>query len=124
MAKDPTPPRRLRVERNIYRRPSGVYEVGFKDAAGKQRWRTVDGGITAARALRDGLLARRHGGERLAADGRLRFNEAAGGWLEGPVLDLRPRTKECYRNAVQNHLLPTFGRPRRTGEEVEGSRDV
>jgi hypothetical protein len=33
--------RRVRVERNIYRRPSGVYEVGFKDAAGKQRWRTV-----------------------------------------------------------------------------------
>lgn len=30
-------PRRLRVERNIYRRPTGVLEVGFKDAAGIQR---------------------------------------------------------------------------------------
>ena len=40
--------RRVRIERNIYRRASGVYEVGFKDASGRQRWRTVDGGITAA----------------------------------------------------------------------------
>ncbi|MBV9046808.1 MAG: hypothetical protein JOY58_00970 [Solirubrobacterales bacterium] len=36
--------RRVRVERNIYRRPSGVYEVGFKDGGGKQRWRTVAAG--------------------------------------------------------------------------------
>ena len=49
MSIDKTAPRRERVERNIYRRATGVFEVGFKDAAGKQRWRTVDGGITAAR---------------------------------------------------------------------------
>jgi hypothetical protein len=30
-------PRRLRVERNIYRRPSGVLEVGFNEASGIQR---------------------------------------------------------------------------------------
>ncbi len=34
--------RRVRVERNIYRRPTGVLEVGFKDGAGIQRWRTAD----------------------------------------------------------------------------------
>ena len=45
----------------------GVYEVGFKDGGGKQRWRTVAGGITAARALRDELLARRGRGERVVA---------------------------------------------------------
>lgn len=45
--------RRVRVERNIYRRSNGVLEVGFKDGAGVQRWRTVDGGIMAARKLRD-----------------------------------------------------------------------
>ena len=53
--------RRVRVERNIYRRPTGVLEVGSKDASGIQRWRTVDGGIIAARKLRDDLLARRAG---------------------------------------------------------------
>lgn len=108
MANDPGAARRVRVERNIYRRASGVFEVGFKDGAGKQRWRTVDGGITAARVLRDELLARRNRGERVSTDGRLRFAEAAARWLEGPVLDLRPRTQECYRNAVEQHLLPFF----------------
>jgi hypothetical protein len=39
----------------------------------------------------------------------LRFAEAATKWLDGPVLDLRPRTQECYRNAIQQHLLPAFG---------------
>jgi hypothetical protein len=60
-------PRRVRVERNIYRRPSGVYEVGFKDVDGRQRWRTVDGGVTAARAVRDELLVRRGRGERVSS---------------------------------------------------------
>jgi integrase len=86
-----------------------VYEVGFKDGSGKQRWRTVDGGITAARALRDELVARRNRGERLVTDRRLRFAEAASKWLEGPVLDLRTRTQECYRNAIVQHLGPVFG---------------
>jgi integrase len=101
-------PRRVRVERNIYRRPNGVYEVGFKDAQNKQRWRTVTGGITAARAARDELLAKRHRGEQVATGRRLRFADAANAWLDGPVQDLRPRTGECYRNALKQHLLPKF----------------
>ena len=101
-------PRRERVERNVYRRGSGVYEVGYKDATGKQRWRTVEGGITAARALRDRLLARRARGERVAGHGRLRLGHAAERWLGGPVLDLRPATQGCYRNAVEQHLLGRF----------------
>jgi hypothetical protein len=91
MANDRAAARRARVERNIYRRPSGVYEVGFKDGTGKQRWRTIEGGIMAARAVRDGLLARRHRGEQLVTDVRLRFGEAATKWLDGPVADLRAK---------------------------------
>ena len=109
MSDHPSAPRRVRVERNIYRRPSGVYEVGFKDGAGKQRWRTVTGGITAARAARDELLARRARGERVEPNTRLRFADAAMSWLDGPVRDLRPRTDECYRNAVERHLVPRLG---------------
>lgn len=30
----------------------------------------------------------------------------------GPVRDLRPRTDECYRNAVDTHLVPRFGNRR------------
>ena len=106
MVNDPGAARRVRLERNIYRRPSGVYEVGFKDGTGKQRWRTVEGGIMAARGLRDELLARRHRGEQLVSDVRLRFGEAAAKWLDGPVADLRRETRVCYRNAVDYHLRP------------------
>ena len=102
-------PRRVRVERNIYRRASGVYEVGFRDGGGKQRWRTVVGGITAARAVRDALLSQRARGERVTNHGRLRFGDAAGRWLGGPVVDLRPATQACYRNAVEQHLLDRLG---------------
>jgi integrase len=105
-------PRRTRVERNIYRRPTGVLEVGFKDAAGIQRWRTVDGGVMAARKLRDELLARRGRGETVAAHVRLRFGEAADLWLNGPILDLRASTQAGYRNAVDQHLRPRFGKRR------------
>jgi integrase len=103
-----TAPRRVRVERNIYRRASGVYEVGFKDGAGRQRWRTVDGGITAARAVRDELLVRGAHGERVASNARLRFGDAAAQWLAGPVVDLRATTQACYRNAVEHHLMRRF----------------
>jgi integrase len=101
--------RRVRVERNIYRRPTGILEVGFKDGAGIQRWRTVAGGIMAARALRDELLARRGRGEVVPRDSRLRFGNAADAWLDGPVLDLRTSTQAGYRNAVDQHLRPRFG---------------
>jgi integrase len=108
MSNSPNAPRRQRVERNIYRRPTGVFEVGYKDASGKQRWRTVDGGITAARALRDQLVAQRNRREPAPDNGRLRFGDAADQWLAGPVTDLRQTTCDCYRNAVDNHLRARF----------------
>jgi integrase len=108
MKNGPSAPRRIRVERNIYRRASGVYEVGFKDVDGRQRWRTVDGGLTAARAVRHEYLARRGRGEQVASNVRLRFADAVRGWLAGPVVDLRPATRDCYRNAAEQHLLPRY----------------
>lgn len=106
MATDKNAPRRKRVERNIYRRPTGVFEVGYKDASGKQRWRT------AARALRDQLVAQRGRGGRAPDNNRLRFGDAADQWLTGPVVDLSQTTRNCYRNAVDNHLRDRFGRQR------------
>lgn len=104
MSKPANLARRVRVERNIYRRSTGVFEVGYKDASGKQRWRTVDGGITAARVLRDQLVAQRNRREPAPDNVRLRFGDAAAQWLAGPVVDLRQTTRDCYRNAVDNHL--------------------
>jgi len=104
--------RRVRVERNIYQRPGGRFEVGYRDSAGRQRWRTVEGGITAARAARDDLLGRRGRGERVQPNPRLRFGEAADAWLAGQVADLRPATRAIYRNAIETHLRPRWGRRR------------
>ncbi len=108
MADAPAPPRRVRVERGIYRRSTGVLEVGFKDETGRQRWRTVDGGILAARKLRDDLSARRARGESVSPQPKLRFGEAAEAWLAGPVLDLRETTQAKYRCMVNEHLRPRF----------------
>jgi len=72
----------------------------------------VDGGITAARALRDQLVAQRGRGERVADNARLSFGGAADQWLLGPVQDLRQTTQDCYRNAVDNHLRARFERRR------------
>lgn len=108
MADSSAGPRRIRIERAIHRRPTGVFEVCFKDESGRLRWRTVDGGILAARKLRDDLAARRARGEAVAPNSKLRFGEAADWWLEGPVLDLRDTTQVKYQCAVNEHLRPRF----------------
>jgi integrase len=112
----PNPGRRERVERNIYARTSAqgrkVLEVGYRDSAGRQRWRTVNGGVRAARAVRDELLARRGRGERVQPNPRLRFEQAADAWLEEQVAGLRPATRAIYRNAIYNHVNPCWGRRR------------
>src|SRR3954453_16022725 len=77
--------RRERVERNIYvGHDAGgrtSYVVGYRDSAGKQRWQTVQGGITAARRTRDAILGSKAKGERVAPNPRLTFGEAADRWL-------------------------------------------
>ena len=97
MADSSPGPRRVRVERAIYRRSTGVLEVCFRDEDGRLRWRTVEGGILAARKLRDEFAARRARGESVAPNPKLRFGEAADRWLNGPVLDLRDTTQVKYR---------------------------
>jgi integrase len=78
------------------------------DEVGRVRWRTVDGGILAARKVRDDLSARRARGESIGPKPKLRFFEAADSWLDGPVLDLRETTQAKYRCIVHEHLRPKF----------------
>lgn len=107
-----TRPRRVRVERNIYKRADGRLEIGFRDSTGKQRWRTVQGGITAARAERDSILGAKGKGERVQPNPRLKFGDAADKWLAEQVAELRPTTQASYRNAAVNHLKPRWGNRR------------
>jgi len=109
-------PRRERVDRNVYRRTTAdgriVYEVGYRDSSGRQRWKTIEGGIMAARAARDDILGRRGRGERVQPNPKLRFGEAADAWVAGQVEALRPATQAIYRNAIKNHLRPRWERRR------------
>jgi integrase len=113
----------VRVEANIYSRTDSrgrkVLEIGYRDSAGKQRWQRVDGGIIAARTIRNDLLGRRGKGERVEPSPRLRFDEAATAWREGQVADLRPATQAAYGSALRNHLYPRGGSRRLDTISVE-----
>ena len=108
----PKPPRRRRVERNIYTRPDGKFEIGYRDSGGTQRWKVVAGGIMAARAERDSVLGAKGKGKIVQPNPRLRFGEAADRWLAEQVVELRRSTRDGYRNSVEIHLRPRWGRRR------------
>lgn len=106
-------PRRVRVERGIYQRQDGTFEIGWRDAQKIQKWKTVSGGIKAARAALAEEHARRARGERVAADPRLTFDSAATVWWDARVVNLRPSTQSAYSGCLK-HLREHFGRTRLT----------
>lgn len=116
MSKPQTSSRRKRVpgaaNRNIYSREDArggtVYEIGYRDGAGKQRFETVGPNVTAARGARDRALAKRGSGEPVSSDPRLTFGEAADRFLAEQAINLRPETQASYRNSIRKHLKPRF----------------
>ena len=105
-----TTPRRVRVERGIYKRTGtdGKYqfEIGFRDAQQCQRWQRVEGGIMAARAaLAEAHTAR--GRRHRVGDPHLRFDDAVDAWWNARVVRLRPATQSAYRAALK-HLRTRF----------------
>ena len=121
-------PRRRREpgdrNRNIYRRYDDRFEVGYRDSTGHQRWTRAFDTITAARAARDDLLGRKARGDRVQPNPRLRFGEAADRWLDGQVVDLRPATQAIYRNAIDKHLRPRWGRSRLDAITVDDAANL
>lgn len=107
------PARRTRRERNIFEHATAdgrkILEVGFRDSGGVQRWRTVEGGISAARVVRDEILSRRARGERVKPNPRIHFGEAADRWWEARVVKLRPATQAAYGLSLK-HLRIRFER--------------
>lgn len=106
-------PRRVRLagerNHNIYERSNGTLEIGYRDSAGKQRWKTVAGGITAARTERDTILSARGRGEIIQPNPKLRFGDAADRWLAEQVVDRAPSTQASAKSYVENHLRPRWG---------------
>jgi integrase len=108
MQADPKPPRRVRVERGIYRNPStGGFEIQYTDSAGRVRWQRVPGGLRDARLARAEVQARLGRGE-LVLRNRRTFADVGEEWLAAQT-HLRPRTYELYRTALRRHLAPRLG---------------
>jgi integrase len=106
-------PRRVRVERGIYKRqtPKGVrYELTYTDSTGRQRWQTVRGGLKEARRARAEIVSKLGRGERVAPT-RATLAEVAVAWLDAQT-QLRPRTKERYGSNIRLHIVPKQGRLR------------
>jgi integrase len=108
---------RTKVEPGIWKRRDAngndVFEITFRDADGRQRRRTVNGGITAARRELREQLGKRDRGEKVAADPRLRFNDAADQWWSARAAKLRDATQNAYGAALK-HLRRHFGKRRMT----------
>src|SRR6266508_2027807 len=110
-------PRRRPVSRHpgIYYRPrrgskvAPPYEVPYLDSSGKRRWAVVHGSLDDAEARRSELRLRRRRGDRIEPI-RQTFAEYAREWLERQ--EVRPRTKEKYSWALEQHLIPRLGRRR------------
>jgi integrase len=118
--KNGKPKRRVAVPGNpgVYWRADGTFEVGYRDADGRQRWRGPFETLTSARGARDDARARARGGERESANPRLKFGEASDRWLAEQVVDLRQTTQDIYGNAIRNHLAPRWGERRMDAIDV------
>lgn len=109
-----TPARRVNVKgrRGIYYREGKDgqrrYEITYRDSTGKQRWKVVPGGLKEAEAALEDVRRKIRMGERVAPS-RVTFAEVAAQWFESQTTQLRPRTIDAYRSALDNHLLPHFG---------------
>jgi site-specific recombinase XerD len=113
------------VPRNpgIYYRPTAgggkvaaPYEFCYLDSAGRRRWQVVHGPLEEAKAKKAELMLRRRRGERVEPS-RQTFEQYAREWLERR--NVRPRTLEVDRWALEQHLIPFFGRRRLEQIQVE-----
>jgi integrase len=96
------------VARGVYRSSSGLYEINYRDSAGKLHWKTTGRSLIEAKAVRAALTASR---------GRNRKTVAWAGqrWLKEldrrvTALELSESTRERYRSAYLNWIEPGLGR--------------
>jgi integrase len=80
---------------------------------GRPRFRTVGGGLEAARREREALVAAAQAGA-MPASPRLRFATVSGWWIERfearvTAGERRERTLEAHRYYLSKHLLPALG---------------
>jgi integrase len=83
------------------------YEISFRDSEGRRRWKVIDGGLREAEEALDEIRGRIRRGERVAPS-KATLREIAESWLEAQT-QLRSRTLERYRGALECHVFPRFG---------------
>ena len=106
-AKNTSLARREHVERGIYRKPgTRRYEINYTDSNGRQRWKTVDGGVKEARTIRADIIAKLGKGERVVPTS-MTFEEYATEWVA--TVSVRPRTRNTYETNLTKHAFPVFG---------------
>jgi integrase len=111
MQAETKPPRRVRVERGIYKNPgTGRFEIQYTDSAGKVRWQTVAGGIRDARFARAEIQSRLGRGDLIVRADRT-VREVGEEWLAAQH-HLRARTAQLYETACVKHIDPPLGQMR------------
>jgi integrase len=86
------------------------YEISYSDSDGNRRWKTVDGNLDDAQAVRDDLHQRMRKGERVAPT-KTTVREFADEWLASQTR-LRPRTRERYEHGLRHVTRRSLGRLR------------
>ena len=110
--------KRVRVERGLYIAGKTYLACATPPGSRKVKWKTLgEVGLMEARRLRDEFAVEVRSGGIPASGGRETVKDVADAWLEHverlvEIGELRPRTCESYRTAVNLHLLPTLGSKR------------
>ncbi len=86
------------------------------------RSKTVEGGMREAEAALDNLRDRMRKGERVLPS-KVTFGEYAETWFDAQT-QIRPRTRESYRWALDRHLLPRFEHRRLSSLTEDDATDL
>lgn len=96
---------------NIQRRPNGRWRARYRDPAGRERARHFGRRLDAERWLASVETAKHRGEWIDPALSRITVGEWATKWLAAQV-QLKPLTRERYRNIVRVNVLPVWGKVR------------
>lgn len=109
-------PVREKVKPNIWRRRNKTgawtYEIVFRDSRNHVTRKKVDGGLKAAERELRAVQTRKDTGQRVSANTRLTFAQAAQEYMDVKASTLKPKTIASYRWPLDIHLLPEFGSQR------------
>ncbi len=111
----PSPEKRVRVERGLYKRGKLYYVCATAPGARTATWRAIGAvNLMEARRLRDKFAAELQRAPEPVVRSRATFGEVADEWLaeqedRRDAGEMSPRTYELYELGLRRHVLPTLG---------------